>query len=499
MKYDFDINNFTRIINSDAVPADDNGGLDLELGNTEITIKKPYIDVDGDHMGNSIFILHDNSLCISMRIESGFLFTFYREKKEDGFIRLEAISPEHIKQFAWQTWTAIVDYIEKAEEEGSSEKGSYDAFEKQFGIYGVPYDLEKLFEFEKEYGGGTYADGCCLTTINKTGLKTYSEEESFLRSFIEFATATAGGSTYAIWVINENLDKCPVVVFGDEGGIHPVAKNTENFLRLLSYDVEITVGWDSAYFYKGEWREEESEYREVFVQWLKENLRLDPVTTDEEANLILKAASDQFADSLYDFLIKYDIDVDEGFESLQKYRSFSAFEKNFQGREIPRELVLLYDFQQDHSNYAQYFLLRGYDLSILRNWSENEAFQKAIIPFARATSFGAFYALWDDESGKETKAMPVVVLDKENGIDVIAENVLQFLRLLTYDIEPVLDGETFKLSNDKDSYATSNNIEAYTEWLMENFGVEPVEEPFEEIIEPAEDKFSDAFWNWQKK
>jgi hypothetical protein len=496
MKYDFDISNFTRIINSDAVPAHDNSGLDLEFGNAEITIKKPYIDADGDQMGNSIFILHDNGLCISMRIESGFLFTFYRENKGDNFKSLEAASPEHIKQFAWQTWTAIVDYIEKAEEEGDLEEGSYPAFEKQFGIYGVPYDLEKLFEFENEHGGGTYADGFCLTTIDKTGLKTYSEEGSFLRSFIEFATATAGGSTYAIWVINENLDKCPVVVFGDEGGIHPVAKNTEDFLRLLSYDVEITVGWDSAYFYKGEWREEESENREAFVQWLKASLELDPVTTDEEANLILKVASDQFADSLYDFLIKYDIDVDEGFEGLQKYRSFSAFEKNFQGREVPRELVLLYDFQQDHPNYAQYFLLRGYDLSILRNWSENEAFQKYIIPFARATSFGAIYALWDDGSGKETKDMPVVVLDIENGRDVVAENVLQFLRLLTYDIEPVLDGETFKLSNDRDSYATSNNIEAYIEWLMENFGVEPVEEPFEEIIDPAEDKYADAFWNW---
>nr|WP_199082151.1 hypothetical protein [Pedobacter sp. ASV19] len=188
--------------------------------------------------------------------------------------------------------------------------------------------------------------------------------------------------------------------------------------------------------------------------------------------------------------------MDEGFEGLQKYRSFSAFKKNFQGREIPRELVLLYDFQQDHPNYAQYFLLRGYDLSILRNWSENEAFQKYIIPFARATSFGAIYALWDDGSGKETKDMPVVVLDIENGRDVVAENVLQFLRLLSYDIEPVLDSETVKLSNDRDNYATSNNIEAYTEWLMENFDVEPVEEPFEEIIGPAEDKFADAFWNW---
>lgn len=97
---------------------------------------------------------------------------------------------------------------------------------------------------------------------------------------------------------------------------------------------------------------------------------------------------------------------------------------------------MLYDFQQDHPNYAQYFCLRGYDRSVLKTWNQNETFLKNIIPFARATSFGAIYALWDEGTGKELNEMPVLVLDEENDISVVTENILQLLRLLTTDIEP---------------------------------------------------------------
>jgi hypothetical protein len=309
-KYDFNIQNFSTVINSAAVPEHDRDGLELAFGDTEVTIKKPYVDADGDHMGNSILILKDDDICISMRIESGFLFTFYRERQGDALKSLEAGSPEHIKLLAWQTWTAIVDYMDSSEALGSSEENNYQEFEEQFGEYKVPVDLKKLFEFQNEYGRGNYADSFCLTTIDKTGLKTYSEEESFLNSFIEFATATAGGSTYAIWVIHESLEKCPVVVFGDEGGVHPVADSIKDLIRLLTYDTEISVGWDSAYFYKDDPSEVISEYQEVFIQWVKANFALDPVRTDEDADLILKNAADKYGDSLHEFLEKYGIDVD---------------------------------------------------------------------------------------------------------------------------------------------------------------------------------------------
>lgn len=490
MNYDFDINNFTRIINSAVVPADDHGGLDLELGDTDINIKKPYLDAEGTNMGNSIFISAPNGLTVYMRIESGFLFTFYRENEQGSFKSLEAGSPESIKTFTWKIWTQIVDYIEHQEKADVQ-------FQNQFSIYGVPYDLERLLEFEKEYGRGTYADGFYLDVIDKTGLRTYAEEESFLHAFIEFAQANASGSTYAIWVINEKLDRCPIVVFGDEGGIHLVAKNTEEFIRLLSYDVEITVGWESAYFYKSENNSDESEHKSIFLQWIKTVIGVTPITTDQEADLIIRAANDQFADSLYDFLIKYDIDVEQGFENLLEYRTLKAFQNNFRNRTLPKELAMLFDFQQNHPNYAQYFLLRGYGPSVLKKWKQDEQFQNAMIPFARATSFGAIYALWDEGKEKETKDMPVLVLDEENGISVIAEHVLQLFRLLTYDIEPILDGETVKLSNDRDNYATSNHTENYINWLQANFGISPTEAPYEDVIDKAEEKYTDAFWHWE--
>lgn len=321
MNYELNPDSFIRIINSEVVPDNNSNGLEFEIGNTEISIKKPYIDLDGDEMGNSIFIQHDNGLIVNIRTESGFLFVFFKENEKDSFKTLGQTSPDSVKEFVRQIWIGIVDYIENPDEHNSGGNDgniNLNSFEAQFGIYGVPYDLEKLFEFESEYGAESYAESFYLNIFDKTGLKTYSTQESFLLSFIEFATATASGSIYAIWVINENLDICPIVVFGDEGGIHLVAKNTKEFIRLLSYDTEIMVTGESAWFYKSGISDNQRKNRRAFLHWIKANFGMEPIETDDEANLIIKAAKDKFANSLYDFLIKYDIDTEEGFENIKE-------------------------------------------------------------------------------------------------------------------------------------------------------------------------------------
>lgn len=185
-------------------------------------------------------------------------------------------------------------------------------FAVQFGKYALPTDLVKLYEFEQKYGPETYSECFGLTiTEDKTGIKTWSEKEEFYNSFIEFAGANGSGSSYAYWLINEDLNDCPIVVFGDEGGIHIVAENISTLIHLLTLDTEISVDFDSAYFYKDEEYYEENENKEEFQQWVKKEFSLDPLETNEETEEIVSEAQKKYKKRLNDFLISFDIEIGE--------------------------------------------------------------------------------------------------------------------------------------------------------------------------------------------
>ncbi|BFM45016.1 hypothetical protein CFS9_36570 [Flavobacterium sp. CFS9] len=202
---------------------------------------------------------------------------------------------------------------EEMEEDEEYDNGfSLEEFAVQFGNYALPADLVKLYEFEQEYGPETYSECFGLTiTEDKTGIKTWSEKEEFYNSFIEFAGANGSGSSYAYWLINEDLNDCPIVVFGDEGGIHIVAENTSKLIHLLTLDTEISVDFDSVYFYKDEEYYEENENKEEFQQWVKKEFSFDPLETNEEIEEIVSEAQNKYKKRLNDFLISFDIEIGE--------------------------------------------------------------------------------------------------------------------------------------------------------------------------------------------
>ena len=125
-------------------------------------------------------------------------------------------------------------------------------FPEQFGTHKIPAILEDLFHFEQEHGMESYSECFYLSANDKTGIMTWSEDPEFYNAFIEFAAANGSGSFYTLWLLEDDLDNCPVVVFGDEGGIHVVAANIRELLQLLTFDREISVDFDDAYFYKDE-------------------------------------------------------------------------------------------------------------------------------------------------------------------------------------------------------------------------------------------------------
>lgn len=204
------------------------------------------------------------------------------------------------------------DSDDETEYEEYDNSFSLEEYAVQFGNYALPEDLVKLYEFDQKYGSETYSECFGLTiTEEKTGIKTWSEEEEFYNSFIEFAGANGSGSSYAYWLIDNDLNNCPIVVFGDEGGIHVVAENIRKLIHILTLDTEISVDFDSAYFYKDDEYYDENENKAEFHEWVKNEFNLDPIESNEETDEIVNQAKEKYKKRLNDFLTKFDIEIGE--------------------------------------------------------------------------------------------------------------------------------------------------------------------------------------------
>jgi hypothetical protein len=154
-------------------------------------------------------------------------------------------------------------------------------FKEKVGIEKLPKELENLIIFQDTLVDSSYfSDGFEIIMSGKEGLQYgWSEEENFLHKLIPFASANSSGSIYSLW-INDNeksLSQIPVVVFGDEGGVHIVAENILQLLHLLTYDVEIDVDEDGVEYFKHNEKYKESKNRKEYLKWVKDTYSLVPV------------------------------------------------------------------------------------------------------------------------------------------------------------------------------------------------------------------------------
>lgn len=164
------------------------------------------------------------------------------------------------------------------------------AFKENLGVTELPAALEKLIDFQNEQSDfECYSQGFGVLIDDKSGIKSWSEEEAFLARLYPFAQANGSGSIYAFWDKNAtgDLNGLPVVVFGDEGGVHVVADNLLALMQMLLFDSEISVDFDEVYFYKDEDDYEESEDHETYKNWLKKEFNLDPV---EDPDTLIQTA-----------------------------------------------------------------------------------------------------------------------------------------------------------------------------------------------------------------
>ena len=133
--------------------------------------------------------------------------------------------------------------------------------------------------------------------------KAWSDDDVFINSFWEFGMANGSGSTYAFW-LNEgeaSLINAPIVIFGDEGGVHVVANNFEFFLKLLTFDCEPMVDLDSVDYIKSD-DFEPSEYSHKYNYWLQKKYNISPV---KSVTCIVKQAQERHKQKLDLFMSKF--------------------------------------------------------------------------------------------------------------------------------------------------------------------------------------------------
>lgn len=174
-------------------------------------------------------------------------------------------------------------------------------------VYSPVAALNLLKDLEDRLGFENYAEGFGLFEEygDTFGLVAgWSKDPGFSARLIPFAQANGSGSFYALWRLDDQMDLAtlPVVVFGDEGGQHVVARNLRELFQLLGFDTEISVDWDSADFYR-ELDHPHTAGHAEYVAWLGQYFGL-PVTEDPDALVAVAQAElgQRFADWAQPFL-----------------------------------------------------------------------------------------------------------------------------------------------------------------------------------------------------
>ncbi len=179
---------------------------------------------------------------------------------------------------------------------------SKEKIQKEFHDYLLPTTLSSLIDFDNDISDNYYYTEAFELTYRSyydLALEHTSVRRAFFKAIIPFAQATHSGSFYAFWAKDDtkDLNQAPIVVFGDEGGIHIIADNINELLQIIAIDVEPMVDDEEVFFIDDEEDdyieedEEESSSKHIdsFKEWLQRDLNLTPFTKDEIAPAIEKA------------------------------------------------------------------------------------------------------------------------------------------------------------------------------------------------------------------
>lgn len=132
--------------------------------------------------------------------------------------------------------------------------------------------------------------------------------------------------------------------------------------------------------------------------------------------------------------------------------------------EMPRELQQLIAFQDKNGfeSFCHGFCIYAQENSVFRAWTKSEALIERLYCIGQASGSGALYAIWNVESAKPLNEQPVVAFGDEGGAWVVAANLEEFLRLLSFDAEPRFSNEGIAFEKEQ---AASEHHRSFTAFL----------------------------------
>ena len=220
---------------------------------------------------------------------------------------LDRAAPQRARDLLRSTWPKLREEMPAVEAQWRTTDSD---FASHFAPRAMPEALGQLYAFQRRAAGQPYADGFELAPLDDSGRRTWSSDPAFVSAFVEFATANGSGSSYALWLVDEDLSQCPVVVFGDEGGLYVVADNLQQLLQLLTLDQEVRVLPDTGASFDSSGRDADrwSALHEAYVAFARKRGDITPLSRDEQANAIVRAARERWQPRLDAFLKKFDAD-----------------------------------------------------------------------------------------------------------------------------------------------------------------------------------------------
>lgn len=180
--------------------------------------------------------------------------------------------------------------------------------------------------------------------------------------------------------------------------------------------------------------------------------------------------------------------------------NLDEYAQNFVGYTIPNVLVDLLSFA-NHCPSDDYFS-ESFELLVdieygLETWSSAPEFLDRLIPFAIADGNGSFYAIWS-QTNQDLNNAPIIVFGGDGSFHVVAANILDFLRLIALDVEPIVDSDGVYYCRDEENYEPSPCARKYRNWLRQHYYLSPISNNLaaEQIVEQAQESYQEAFWHW---
>ncbi|MDH7446626.1 hypothetical protein [Aquimarina sp. 2201CG14-23] len=178
------------------------------------------------------------------------------------------------------------------------------------------------------------------------------------------------------------------------------------------------------------------------------------------------------------------------------------FLNNFGTLQAPKLLVELLDFSNtipDNHRFSMGFeFMIDKEKHMLASYSEDEDFLTSFYEFAYADGSGSTYALWLQDRDKTLDESPIVAFGSEGGYHIIARNMVDFLQILTYDVDPMIDWEDIYYYKDEPNYEQSPYNNSFIQWLEDKFNLSSVVNA-DTIVQRTKNILQQDFNDWMKQ